>query len=234
MQDIVIQVREKCAAGFDLLDIFERFVETEMGRMRFDAYAVKYENVESLHRFDRCVGNEIEIGSVRKIIEPIRDHGELAVDDFERRDLEIFANAKWSVRVNGVRDQLRQSAAEVGGPEDVLEDALQIDPCDVVREDRHRSVSKIQWANIVQAKDVIDVAVRYEHGVKPFYFCPQRLLPEVDGCIDENFFVFMLDEYRDPKPFVARILRKACFAIARDRRNAGRCACAKEGKFHEG
>ena len=206
MQNVVIQMSEECAFWFYSFDVFEGFIQTEMRRMRLDADAIKYQNVESLHGFDRCVGNEIEIRSVRKIIEPIRDHRKLAVDDFERRDLEVFADAKWSVRVNGVRDQLRQSAAEVGGFEDVLEDALEIDPCDVVCEDRHRSESKIQRADVVETEDVIDVAVRNQNSVEAFDLCPQRLLPEIARSIDENFLILMLDEYRNSKPFVARIL----------------------------
>ena len=132
--------------------------------MRIQAHAIEDENVEALKAGDRFVGDKIQIGCVGEIIEAIRDHGQLAVDDLERRDLDI-ADAKRRMVVNRMRDELRQAAAEVRWFENVLKDAAKIDPRDLVREDRHRTVSKIQRPNIVEAEYVVDVAMRDQHGI---------------------------------------------------------------------
>ena len=49
--------------------------------------------------------------------------------------------------------------------EDILKDASKVDPRDLVREDRHRAITKIQRANIVEAEHMIDMAMRDQHGI---------------------------------------------------------------------
>ena len=84
-----------------------------MRRVRFDADAVENENVEILQAVDRFVGDEIQIGRVGKIVKAVSDHRKFAVDDFERRDLDLFADAERRIVDDRVRNQLRQAAAEM-------------------------------------------------------------------------------------------------------------------------
>lgn len=152
--------------------------------MRFEANAIEDENVEALEARDRFVGDEIQIGRVGEIVEAIRDDGELAVYNFERRDLYI-ADAKWRVVENHVRDKLRKAAAEMRRFEDVLKDTPEVDPRDIVRKYRHRAVAKIERPNVIEAENMIDVAMRYQHRIHLSDICPQRLLPKICRCIDQ-------------------------------------------------
>ena len=83
---------------------------------------------------------------------------------------------------------------------------LQIDPRNLISEDRHRSVAKIQRTDVVEAEHVVDMAVRDEHGVEPVDLRPQRLLPKVDGRIDKDLIVVVLEQDGDPQTLVARIV----------------------------
>ncbi len=69
------------------------------------------------------VGDEIQIGRVGEIVEAIGDDGQFAVNDFERRDEQIFAETKRRVFLDGVRNQLRQAAADVRRLKNILENA---------------------------------------------------------------------------------------------------------------
>ena len=121
-----------------------------------------------------------------------------------------------------MRDQLRQTAAKVRRFKNVLKDPTEIDPCDAVRKDWHRTEAEIQRPYVVQAKNVIDVAVRYEDRVETSYPRTQRLLAKVDRGIDEYLLVVMLDQYGHAQAFVTRVVRQTRFTITGDRRHAGR------------
>jgi len=68
---------------------------------------------------------------------------------------------------------------------------------------------------------MIDMAVGYQNRIEVFNICPKGLLAEIDGGIDENSFVSVLDQDRNSKAFVTRIVGKTCFAITSDRRYSG-------------
>jgi hypothetical protein len=110
------------------------------------------------------------------------------------------------------------------GFENVLEDAAKVDPSGLVCEYRHCAVFEIERTNIVEAENVIDVAVRDQNGIKPLDICPQGLLTKIDRCIDEDLFVLVFDQDRNPQPLVARVVGQARLTITPDRRNTGRCA----------
>ena len=73
---------------------------------------------------------------------------------------------------------------------------------------------------------MVDVAMRDQNGVELLDVRPQSLLAKIDRGIDEDLFVAVFDQNRNAQPFVARVVGKAGFAVAGDRRNAGRSACA--------
>lgn len=166
--------------------------------MWFDSNTIKDQDIETLQTGDRFVRNKIQVRRVCKVVEAIRDHRELTVDHFERCNFQPVADAKGSVRIDRVRDQLGQAAAKMNRFEDVLEDPPEIYPRDLVRKDRHRAKAKVQRPDVIESENVIDVTVRDENRVDPLDLRPQRLLPKVDRCIDEDLVVIMLDEYRDP------------------------------------
>ena len=200
--------------------------------MRLDAHAVQNQNVQILQARNRFFGNKIQIRRVCKIVETISDDGQFAVYDFERRNEQIFADAERRIVLDCVRNELRQTAAEMRRLKNILKNAPQILPGDFVGENAHRAVSEIERADVVKPENVVNVAVRNQNRVEKFYARAQGLLPEIYRSIDENSFSGVFDEDGNAQAFVLRIVRPASFAIASDRRNAGRCACAEKGQFH--
>lgn len=154
------------------------------------------------------------------------------MDHFERCYLQTFSDTKRSVRIDSVRDQLRKSAADMRGFEDVLENAPEVDPRDVVRKDRHRAVSKIEGSNVVESEYVIDVTMCDENGINALDLCPECLLSKIRRGVDKEDLVIVFDQDRDAQAFVARILGETRLTIAGDRRNPCRCACTEESEFH--
>lgn len=106
-----------------------------------------------------------------------------------------------------MRDELRQSAAKVVRFENVFENAAKIDPRDLVRKYRHRTVAEIERANIVQSKHVVDVAMGDQDGIELAYVRPKSLLPKIARGVDQDSFSGMLDQDRYPQTLVARIIR---------------------------
>jgi len=66
-------------------------------------------------------------------------------------------------------------------------------------------MSKIQRTNVVKPKNVIDMAMGYQDGVKKLDICTECLLAEINGRVDKDFFVIVLDEDGNAKAFVAWI-----------------------------
>ena len=109
------------------------------------------------------------------------------------------------------------------------------------RVERHLAILRLAKASqIIQAHHVVGVRVRVEHRIHAAEFFAQRLRAEVRRRIDEELDLRRADERRGAQPLVARILRTAHRAIARDHRHALRGARAKEGDlerrrgFHSG
>src|SRR5688500_13926690 len=157
MQYVLVQMGKKRASRLYLFNVFEGFVQTEMRRVWLYPNAIENQDVEVLQTRDRIVGDKVQIGRVRKVIEAIRDDREFAMDDLERCDLQTFTDTKLGLRKDRVRDQLRKAAAKVRRPKDVLKNSAEVDPCDLIRKHAHRTVTKIEWPNIVEPEDVIDV-----------------------------------------------------------------------------
>jgi hypothetical protein len=101
------------------------------------------------------------------------------VNDLERHYLKIVADAKRRFMNDRVRYELWQAATEVRRIKNVLEDSPQIDPRRFVCINAHRPVAKIQRPNIIEAKNVIDVAVRNQNRVEVTNAGSQRLLTKI-------------------------------------------------------
>lgn len=170
---------EKRSAWFEVGDDVEGFFEAEVRGVRDDADAVEHQHIEAAKSFHRLGRNCLEIGCVGEIVKTIRNHGQFAVYDLDRRNLKIVADAKWRQRHDRVRNQPRQAAAEMCWLKNVLENSLEVDPSDVVRKYRHRSVAKVEWANVIKTKNVIDVAVRYQNCVEMANIRPESLLSKI-------------------------------------------------------
>jgi hypothetical protein len=115
------------------------------------------------------------------------------------------------------------------GFEYVLKYSAKVDPRDLVREDRHRSVTEIQRANIVQPEDVVDVAMGYKDGVEPLYLRPQCLLAKIDRGVDEDLGIAVFDQDRNAQPLITRVFRQARLAVACDGWDAGGSSGTEKG-----
>src|SRR5437870_1742915 len=112
---------------------------------------------------------------------------------FERCDLQIAVEAKRSARNDGVRNNLRQPSAKMSGLKGVTEDAANVDPGAFVRVETQRAMTKVERTDVVEAKDVIGMTVRYQHGVEMLQPITQRLLAKVSRGIDDHSLPGMFD-----------------------------------------
>src|SRR5215203_290794 len=187
-----------------------------MRRMRFVANAVENQHVQALKPGNRFLGNKIQVGRVGKIVEAISNHGQLAVNDFERRYFQIFADTERRIMLDRVRNQLGKPAADMRRLKDILKNAFEVFPRDFVGVNAHRAVAKIERANIVEPENMVNMTMRDQNRVEIINARAQRLLAKIYRGINENFPSGVLDKYRNAQAFIARIVRKTSFAIASD------------------
>jgi hypothetical protein len=149
--------------------------------------------------------NCFEVSCVGKIVKAISDDRQFTVNNLDRRYLNI-ADAEWGIGLNRMRDELWQAATHMGRIKDVAKYPPKVGPRDLIRINTHRSVSKIKRPNIIQPKDVINVTVSNQNGVKIFDLCAKSLLAKIDRGINKDLFVLVLDQDRDAKAFVTGIV----------------------------
>ena len=97
--------------------------------------------------------------------------------------------------IDGMRDQLRQAAAEMDRLEYVLKDPAEIDPRDLIGKNGHRPKPEIQRTNIVEPENMVDMAMRDQNGIQITDVCPQGLLTEIGRGIDEDRLTVLFDQY---------------------------------------
>src|SRR2546428_1120582 len=166
---------------------------------------------------------------VSKIVDAVGDYRQTAMNYFEGSDLQIMTEAKRRAGNNGVGNNLRQSSAKMRGLKDITEDAANVDPGAFIRVETQRAMTKVERTNVVEAKDVVGMTVRDQHGVEMLQTITQSLLAKVSRGIDDHGLPGMFDQYRDAQPLIPRIVGGAGLAVAGDRRHASRCAGAEEG-----
>src|SRR6185369_2966937 len=200
--------------------------------MGLNPKTVEHQNLQTTQSLDGRRRNLTEVRRVSKIVEAISNHRQAAVDHFQRRHFQIMPEAERRAGDHRMRNNQRQTAAKVRRFKDVFEDAANIDPGPLVRVETERAVAKVKRANVVETEDVIGVTVRNQHRIEMFQTSAERLLPKISGSIDDDRLPGVLDQDRDTQTLVARIVRRAGFAVTRNRRNARGCAGAEEGQFH--
>jgi hypothetical protein len=126
--DVVGDVRQVRAARAQLFDVIERAFEPEVRRVRLDPQAVYDERVEAAEQLFRAVGYLAQVCQISEVVEAVAGDGEPAVDDLDRRDVEVGAEAEGRAVFDGVGVDLREASAEVRRLEDVPEDAADVAP----------------------------------------------------------------------------------------------------------
>lgn len=195
MFDVVSDVRKERAPRLDAFDVLERFVDPQMCRVFPETQTVEHEHVQAAQRIDRLLRDLAEIGEIRKIVEAIGHHRQTSVDHFNRRDLQILADAKTGAWCNDICNHHGQTAAEVRRLEDVLEHAPDVDPGTLICVNAERSEAKVQRPDVVETKDVIGVTVCDQDRVEMFESKAKRLLSKVHRSVDEDSAARVFDDY---------------------------------------
>src|SRR5947209_5627126 len=214
--DVVGDVREVGAARSQLSDVVERAFEPEVCRVRAQAQAVEHESVQAAQHVQRGGRNLAQVGRVGEVVEAVRHHGEPPVDDLDGSNLKVWAEAEGSAVRDRVGDDLRESAAEGRRLEDVFEDAADVHPRALVGIDAQSAMAEVQGSYVVEAEDVVGVAVRDEDGVEVSKTYAQSLLAEVRGRVYQDRLPAVLDEHGDAQALVARVVGRAGLALAAD------------------
>lgn len=231
VEDVVVEVGKISLPRLEVLNVTESLFEVEMRRVRLDADAVEHQNIKPAEPVKRFLGDGLEVGGVGKIIEPIGDHRQLAVDDLKRRHLDLADTERRAVE-DRMRDKLRKPAAQMGRLKNVLKYPAKVGPGDVIGKDRHWAVAKIERPDVIKAKDMIDVAMRYQHGIEPPDICSQGLLAKVRRGVNKDRNALVFDQNRDAEPLIPRVFGKTRLAVTGDGGYARRGSGAEEGKSH--
>src|SRR5262245_13182664 len=132
-----------------------------------------------------------------------------------------------------MRNELRQPSADMLTLEDVREDAPQPPPRALTRVYRDGATPEIDRANVVEAEDVVCVAMRNQQRVEPVDLFAQRLLAKISRDIDHHATPVIFYHQAGAQTLVARIVRPANFTIAPDHRHADRRPCSEESDSHK-
>src|ERR1700686_4068737 len=129
-----------------------------------------------------------------------------------------------------MRFDLRQAAKLIRWPKNVLKHSPQkfTRMWSGVKRHLPRLVQISQWPQIVNAKNVIGMSVRIEHGIKLNFFPAPARPGKRRGGVDEPFPPAVTQHYRRTSTPVARIGRMADGAVAADRGHAHRCAAPQD------
>src|SRR5882724_4726644 len=104
-----------------------------MRRMRSNAETIEHQHLQIAQAFDRGRRYFAQICRVGKVVEAISNHRQPAMNNFQRRHLQIAAETEGRAGDDGVRYDLWQAAAKMRRLEDVFEDAANVDPGPFVR-----------------------------------------------------------------------------------------------------
>src|ERR1041384_7195548 len=108
------------------------------------------------------------------------------MNNFQRRDLQLFSDTETRAGRNDIRDYLRQTTTKVRRLKDVLEDPFDIYPRTLVGVNTKRAKTKVQRPDVIKTKNVIGVTVSDQNGIELFQSEAQSLLPKVCRRIDED------------------------------------------------
>src|SRR6185503_18365629 len=116
------------------------------------------------------------------------------MNHFQRRDFQLFTDAKTRAGGNEVGNHFRQTATEMRRLEDVLENSFDIHPRAFIRTDGEGAEAKVQRADIVETKNVICVTVSNQDRIKLLQSKAEGLLSKVGRRIDQHGAPGMFDD----------------------------------------
>src|SRR5260370_42348410 len=130
------------APRFQFRDVFQRALQPEMGWMGANSQTVQHQDIQALQAIDGRRWYLAQVGRVSEIVEAICNHGQPAVDHFERSDLQITCDTKRRAREHDMRHNLWQTAAKVCRLENIFENPADVDPGAFVGVQTKRAVAE--------------------------------------------------------------------------------------------
>src|SRR2546425_13333017 len=154
-------VCEISALGLQLFNVFKRALQPQMRFVGTNPQTVKHQHSQIAQAFDGCRRNLTQISCVGKVIEAIRNHGQAAVNNFKWGYFNVPADAKRCAVDDGMRDDLRQAAAEMRRLKYVLKNSPDVFPGAFVCIKSERAMTKIKRPNVIKSENVIGMTMRY-------------------------------------------------------------------------
>ena len=221
---------EEGAAGLELFDVGDGLLEVRVAEVRVAPEGVEDEDVEVLKERDALVGDVAHVGEVGGAAEAVAGDLLAAVGDgdaLEAGSEEIEARA--GCGVDAVKLHAGAGGIAVLGAEGVFEDAFEGVGCGVVGVDGEIAFDvKAEGAEVVEAHDVVGVAVGVEDGVDAADVFADGLGVEVGAGVDEDGVAVVGEADGGPGAAVARI------AVRRDGGGADGAVAAERGHAHRG
>src|SRR5215813_8392839 len=194
MFEVVSDVRQQRASRLQFGDVGQRLLDVQVRGVRLVAQRVDDQKIEAAQFLQRLVRNQVAIGDERgasaSVVEAKACDFAFAVNDRDRRDSQP---AGFELSFDHVRNELRQTSADVFALEDVREDAPQTPPRALARVYRNGAAPEIDRANVVEAEDVVDMAMCDQQRVEPVDLFAQRLLAKIGRNIDDHATLDVFD-----------------------------------------
>src|SRR3974390_417700 len=203
--------------------------------MRMMAKRVKNQDVEAFELSKGFVGNGAKIREIRSRAEAIgfnrivtmiyrKRHEHRAKQVDRAGDVPQFDLGKSSVFIVAVEDVLENMPNDLGGRLGCIERNLSA----------ARRARKAEWANVVEAENMVGMTMGIKHGVNTADAPADGLLTKIGRSVDQDGAAVVLHHNRRPQSFVVRIARMADRTGAPDGGNAhpGAAAQYRESGLH--
>lgn len=229
MGKFVADVSEVGDLGFESGGGFEGLIDGGVGRVGFVAEGVEEEDVEILEEFERGVWDVVVVRQIGEFAEAESVNGHGAVE--ERDGDDGFSKEIEGSAGEGLDSEMGAAGFLFAIGEDVLEDAADdVEGVGAAVDGDVGLLPEIKGADIVEAEDVVGVAVSEENGVEFGDAGAEGLVAEVGGGVDDDFAAPVADPGGGAEAAVAGIGRGADGAIAGDGRDADAGAGAEDGE----
>ncbi len=228
VREFVSDVREPGAAGLELVNQGEGLFDGLVHGMGNIAEGVEDEVVEVFKERDGGFGKTAEIGEIRGAAEAEAEHVHVAVEERHGND----GNAE---KLEGALDFVEDDAGEGAegglGVKDVGEGAADDAEGFLGAVNGHGgALADVEGANVVEALDVIGVAVGEQNGGEAIQVGGEGLGAEIGGGVNDDVLAIAGEEDGGTQALVVRIGGLADGTMAADRGNSHGSAGAENGE----
>jgi len=227
---LVTDMGEPGLGDAEFLYLRDGLQKRKMGEVFFMTQGIEDDLPAAADLFLFCVIDPVGIGDIGKIAEAKTQYGHFQMP-YKDRDNGHIADRK-RIFIDGVKFEVRDTRVFYIGkrirefPDDCF-------PCHFVGVEGHCLVlKKIVGSYIIQPREMVFMGVGIDDGVQSTDPCPQHLITEIGGSIDDKGGGRRLDQDAGTEPFVFGIGGSAYFTRTGYHRNAGAGAGAQESNFY--